>query len=58
MKRWGDLSARQRQYVQRIIAGYKDIEPSDTKLTQEQANESLDAALEVLSKAITFDVSE
>lgn len=54
MKEWSQLSAKQRRYVQRLISKHKDMQPDDKSLNQEQANESLDAALDVLSKAITF----
>lgn len=57
MKSWEQLSARQRQFVQRMVAGFKDKNPTDSKLSQEQANEAIDAALDVLSKAITFNVT-
>lgn len=57
MRAWDKLTARQRKFVQTALAGMKNKEPPDILLTQEDANEAIDAALDVLSKAITFSVT-
>ena len=54
MKNWGTISSKQRKYIQKLLARHKGIAATEEKLTQSEANETIDAALEALSSVITY----